>query len=485
VSFILLCGTTHLMEAIIFWWPAYRLAGGLKLLTAVVSWVTVFALVRAAPSVLAMRTPEELEREVAARTDAERRLLEANLQLERRVEQRTIDLHQMVQAEAKQREERDRLVGQLRDADRRKDEFLATLAHELRNPLAPLRNGLQVIRLAGSTGIVEEARTMMERQLAHLVRLVDDLLDMSRVTSGKLELRRQWVELRTVIDAAIETSRPAIEQAGHELSVVIPQDPILLDGDSTRLSQVVSNLLNNSAKYTHRGGHVRLSVHREGDMAVIVVADDGIGIPPSMLGKVFEMFIQVDRALEKTNGGLGIGLSLVQGLVEMHGGTIEARSEGEGRGSQFIVRLPARFVAVQDVEQSVLDEKVGSSGRRRILVTDDNVDSAKSLARLLELLGNDVSTANDGLQAVDLAVTFRPDVVLLDIGMPRLNGYEACRRIREQTWGMNAILIAMTGWGQEEDKQRSEEAGFDYHLVKPVDFKALEKLLASLKTEPT
>ena len=324
---------------------------------------------------------------------------------------------------------------------------------------------------------------MMERQLTQLIRLVDDLLDISRVTSGKLELRREWVELKAVIDAAVETSRPVIEQAGHEFVVVVPEEPILVDGDATRLAQVVSNLLNNSAKYTPRGGRVRLAACREDDMAVLVVADDGIGIPPNMLGKVFEMFSQVDRALEKTTGGLGIGLSLVKGLVEMHGGTIEARSEGEGRGSEFIVRLPVVSSAVQKVEPLGVSEPVNSSSRRRrILVADDNVDSAESLGMLLKLLGNDVSIANDGLQAVEVAETFRPDAILLDIGMPKLNGYEACRRIRELPWGKTAILIAMTGWGRDEDQRRSQEAGFDRHLVKPVDPSALEKLL-SLKAE--
>jgi len=376
-----------------------------------------------------------------------------------------------------------RLAAELSDAARRKDEFLATLAHELRNPLAPIRNGLHVMRLAGANGTIEQARAMMERQLTQLVRLVDDLLDMSRVTSGKLELRRERIELRAIIDAAVETSRPAIEQAGHELTVLVPDDPILVDADATRLAQVVSNLLNNSAKYTHRGGHVRLTAHHEDGMAVLAVADDGIGIPPNMLGKVFEMFAQVDRALEKTTGGLGIGLSLSKGLVEMHGGTIEARSDGEGRGSEFIVRLPMVISAGQKVEPSVVVAPVGSSSRRRILVADDNVDSAESLGQLFKLLGNDVRTANDGMKAVEVAESFRPDVILLDIAMPRQNGYEACRRIRERPWAKNVILVAMTGWGQDEDKRRSREAGFDHHLVKPVDPGALEKLLASLNAE--
>lgn len=391
----------------------------------------------------------------------------------------TLDVSDQKRAE----EERERLLHQLRDQDRRKDEFLAVLAHELRNPLAPIHNGLQVMRLAGADGTIEQTRAMMERQLTQLVRLVDDLLDVSRVTSGKLTLQKERIELRTIIDAAIETARPVIEQAGHQWSVVAPDEPIHVDGDATRLAQVVSNLLNNSAKYTHRGGHIRLTVRREDNIAVVGVADDGIGIPPNMLGTVFEMFTQVERELEKTTGGLGIGLSLVKGLVEMHGGTIEARSDGEGRGSEFIVRLPVVSLAVSEVEPPVIRESAGLSSRRRILVADDNVDSAESLRRLLELLGNDVSTANDGLQAVGVAETFRPHLVLLDIGMPKLNGHETCRRIREQPWGRNAILVAMTGWGQEEDRRLSHEAGFDLHLVKPVNFEAIKRLLSSLRTE--
>lgn len=377
-------------------------------------------------------------------------------------------------------EELRRLAAELRDAHRRKDEFLATLAHELRNPLAPIRNGLQVIRMAGANGTVEQARSMMDRQLTQLVRLVDDLLDVSRVTSGKLELRMGRLELRAVIDAAVETSRPAIEQAGHDLAVVIPDEPIFMDGDATRLAQVVSNLLNNSAKYTHKGGHVRLAVKCEDGTAVVSVADDGIGIPPAMLGRVFEMFIQVDRTLEKTTGGLGIGLSLVKGLVEKHGGTIEARSEGEGKGSEFIVRLPV-VVTVSGEDANGRAGEVVPAGPRRILVVDDNVDAADSMGQLLEMLGNEVRTAHDGEAGIRAAEAFRPAVVLMDIGMPKMNGYEACRRIREQPWGKDMVLVALTGWGQEDDRQKSADAGFDHHLVKPVETAALMKLLAGLE----
>ena len=370
----------------------------------------------------------------------------------------------------------------LRDADRRKDVFLATLAHELRNPLAPIRNGLQVIRLAGCDGTVEKARSMMERQLGQMVRLVDDLLDVSRVTTGKLTLSRERVELRAVIDVAVETARPVIEHAAHDFAVGVPDEPIFVDGDVTRLAQAVSNLLTNSAKYTHRGGHIRLTVRREGGSAVVSVRDDGIGIPPAMLDKVFVMFTQVDRTLEKTTGGLGIGLSLVKGLVEMHGGTIEARSEGEGKGSEFVVRLPVltHTPAGADGHHNRAEEGV-PTGRRRILVVDDNADSADSLAQLLELLGNEVRTAYDGQAGVAAAGEFRPAVMLCDIGMPKLNGYEAVRRVRAEEWGKGMVLVALTGWGQDDDRQRSAEAGFDHHLVKPVEFAALTKLLADLR----
>lgn len=392
----------------------------------------------------------------------------------------TLDVSEQKRAEA----EREGLVGQLREADRRKDEFLATLAHELRNPLAPIRNGLHLMHLAGVNGTIEQARAMMERQLTQLVRLVDDLLDVSRVTNGKLELRCARVALREVIDAAVETIRPALEQGRHDLIVKVPEEPLLLDGDATRLAQVVSNLLSNAAKYTGKGGQIRLEVSREDDAVVMVVADNGIGIPQGMLGQVFEMFTQVDRSLEKTTGGLGIGLSLVKGLVEMHGGTIEARSEGEGLGSEFLVRLPVVSPAepgpnrpTDEAQSDVL------SSRRRILIADDNVDAAESLGQLLELLGNDVSIANDGVRAVEVAEGFRPEVILLDIAMPGMNGYEACRRIREQPWGTSSILVAMTGWGQDEDQRRSQEAGFDVHLVKPVDPRALVKWLGSAGVE--
>ena len=372
----------------------------------------------------------------------------------------------------------------LREADRRKDEFLATLAHELRNPLAPIRNGLQVIRMAGAAGTVEQARSMMERQLVQMTRLVDDLLDVSRVTAGKLELRRERLDLRAVITAALETSRPVIEQHRHDLVVVVPEEPIFVHGDPIRLAQVVSNLLTNSAKYTHRGGHIRLSVARDDGTAVLAVADDGIGIPTQMLQTVFGMFAQVDRTLEKTTGGLGVGLSLAKGVVEMHGGTIEARSEGEGKGSEFAVRLPVAAGVVNESTPSDAEaNRVETASARRILIVDDNADAADSLGQLLEMMGNEVLTAYDGESGIKAARGFKPDVVLCDIGMPKMNGYDTARSMRAEEWGKKTVLLALSGWGQEDDLRKSMDAGFDHHLIKPVEAAALIKLLGGLQPQ--
>jgi PAS domain S-box-containing protein len=372
-----------------------------------------------------------------------------------------------------------RLVENLRDSNRRKDEFLATLAHELRNPLAPLRHGLQVMKLAsGDEAAVREARGMMDRQLDQLVRLIDDLMDVSRISRGKIELRRQRVNLARVVQQAVETSQPLIEAARHTLRVDIPEEPIVVDADETRLAQVVSNLLNNAAKYTEPGGTITLAAWRDGQQVVLSVQDTGIGIPSAMLPRVFDLFTQVDRSLEKAQGGVGVGLSIVKALVELHAGTVEAHSAGHGKGSEFLVRLP-----VADQPAAAVDEPsealVAAHGGLRILVADDNVDSAKSLAVLLQIMGNEVHTAHDGCEAVNAALRMHPDLALLDIGMPRLNGYEACRRIREQPWAQHTVMVALTGWGQMEDVRRSEQAGFDHHLVKPVEPQALEKLLAS------
>ena len=770
LTFILLCGTTHLMEAVIFWWPAYRLAGVVKLLTAVVSWTTVFALIRMAPMILAMRTPEELEQEIVARTDAERRLQEANADLERRVEDRTAELSRTVAAQRASEErfrqladampqivwtarpegvidysnrrwfeytgsserigneewgkivhpddlptasrrwaesiqtgaafemeirlmdrhtrgyrwhlirtvpvrneageiahwygtatdihqqkrsgdaarflahasaslaalvdedstlqkvaslavpffadwatvdlaegdgtlrrvavahvdpskvelarevhrrfppdpttphgvwnilrtgtsemvteitdsllvestkdaellrimrelglksyigvplrvrgktlgvvtfiaaesgvlydvsdlavaedlahraaiamENMELYRELRESDRRKDEFLATLAHELRNPLAPIRNGLQIMRLGGNNKeSVERTQGIMERQLGQMVRLVDDLLDLSRISRGKIELRRERIELSTIVNSALETCDSAIKQQGHELTLNLPEEPVYVDGDRTRLAQSLCNLLGNAVKYSDKGGHIWLTVERQGSEAVVSVKDAGVGIPASMLPKVFDMFTQADRTLEKAQGGLGIGLAIVKRLVEMHGGSVEARSEGHGKGSEFVIRLP---IALSPVRKRPVDSEAIPAGRtacRRILVVDDNVDAASSLSVMLDIMGHQVRTAHDGESGIEVAAAFHPDLILMDIGMPKLNGYDACRRIREQPWGENIEMVALTGWGQADDRRKSQEAGFDRHMVKPVDLDVLTKLLAHCPSE--
>jgi PAS domain S-box-containing protein len=372
----------------------------------------------------------------------------------------------------------------LREADRRKDEFLAVLAHELRNPLAPLRNGLQVMQLApGDAKLAAKTRAMMDRQLSHMVRLIDDLLDVSRIGCNKIELRRSRVLLADVVSSAVEIARPAIEAAGHELTVALPPEPIHLDADLTRLAQVFGNLLNNSAKFTDRRGQIWLTATRDGEQAQVTVRDTGIGIPAAALPQIFDLFNQVNQSIERSSGGLGIGLALVRGLVEMHGGTVEAASPGHGQGSTFTVRLPMlkdreEASPVEPAEQGP-DPAAGS--QRRILVVDDNRDSAASMATMLQLLGNETLIAHDGLEAIESAARFRPQVILMDIGMPGLNGYEATRRIREQPWGPQVAIIALTGWGQEVDRLRSKEAGCDHHLVKPVDLSRLKQLLIEVQ----
>ncbi|WP_411281347.1 PAS domain S-box protein [Gemmatimonas sp.] len=378
--------------------------------------------------------------------------------------------------------ENTRLYGALRDADRRKDEFLATLAHELRNPLAPIRNALQILkmpRVDAETGA--RSRDMMERQVEHLVRLVDDLLDVSRVMRGKIELRREQVELATVIARAVETVQPLIDAQSHRLSVRLPSESLAIDADPVRLAQVVGNLLTNAAKYTEPGGRIWLAAVRDGSTAELRVGDSGIGIGPEMLPRIFELFVQVDHASTKAQGGLGIGLTLVRNLVEMHNGTVEARSEGLGRGSEFIVRLPALAPAADTEhggDQSEADYQAPSASGFRVLVVDDNQDAADSLAILLELQGHEVQVAFSGVAALEITKAFTPDVVFLDIGMPGMDGYELARRLRQQP-GLDAVVLtALTGWGQKEDRRRTSEAGFDHHLVKPAEPQAVQAVLA-------
>ncbi len=365
------------------------------------------------------------------------------------------------------------------------------LAHELRNPLAPIRNMLEIMKRSDDDLVIRrEARETIERQLAQLVRLVDDLLDVSRITRDKIELRAEPIELSSVINQAIETSRPLVEKFAHELVVDLPADPVPLDGDPVRLAQVFSNLLHNACKFTPPRGRIVVSAEKRDGEVSIRVADDGIGIPPDVLSTIFEMFAQADSTLERAQDGLGIGLTLVKRLVELHGGSIVANSGGPGRGSEFVVRLPIGVEDMEkkyeDIEKKLVDgkEAVGAArpaSSRRVLVVDDNRDSARSLAMLLKLSGNETQTAYDALEALETAAGFRPHVVLLDIGMPNMNGYDACRAMRASDWGKEATIVAVTGWGQEDFRSRSRESGFDGHLVKPVDLGALTGLLAEME----
>ena len=391
----------------------------------------------------------------------------------RRLEAEQENLRQSIELQREMREA-------LAESDRRKDEFLATLAHELRNPLAPVRNAIHILRARlPPTPELQWARDVIDRQVTQMARLIDDLMDVSRITRGTFELRRERVSLVEVVRLAVETSRPSIDASGHDLVLRLPSESIYLDADVIRLAQVFANLLNNAAKYTGPGGRIAVTAQRDADTVAVTVQDSGIGIPSEQLAQVFEPFTQLDRSLERSRGGLGIGLALAKRLVEMHGGAIEAHSAGSGQGSRFVVRLPlsAQQTAPQSDASAV---PVPARGRNRILVADDNYDSATSLSILLNDAGYDVRTAGDGVQALETAAQFRPDIVLLDIGMPKLNGYEVARHCRRQPWGRNMLLIAVTGWGGADHRQQTTQAGFDHHLTKPVDPAALTRLLASL-----
>ncbi len=367
-----------------------------------------------------------------------------------------------------------RRLDELKDSDRRKDEFLATLAHELRNPLAPIRNASMLLGLQdGSAQSVDWVRRVIDRQTDHLARLIDDLLDVSRLTSDKMTLRLERVELNRVIDNAVDTLRSQIDAQRHRLTVDVPAG-LWLQGDQVRLTQVFANLLNNAVKYTSPGGAIEVRAAAEGAWVTVAVRDNGVGIPPDQIGHLFEMFFQVDRSIERAHAGLGIGLTLVERLVRMHGGEVTARSEGIGRGSEFVVRLPLADRPARP--ESVASPAAGRAVRGlRILVADDSVDSALTLTALLSAAGHDVQAVHDGFAALQRAAEFRPQVLVLDIGMPGLNGYDTCRRIRAEPWGRHAVIVAVTGWGSDEDRRRSREAGFDAHLVKPVDYAELQK----------
>jgi len=373
------------------------------------------------------------------------------------------------------------LVSALKESDRKKDEFLAILAHELRNPLAPMRNAVQILRAKGpAVPELQWARGMIDRQINQMTRLVDDLLDVSRITRGRIELRKERVELRSAVNDAIEASRPFMEKRRHTLSVEFPPEPIMVDADPTRLTQVLLNLLNNAAKYMDEGGRIWITAKRESERVAISVKDTGVGIPGEMLPQIFDMFTQVDRSNERSQGGLGIGLTLVERLVALHGGKVEAFSAGPGKGSEFIVRLPVATQASRTKLGPVQEKPIIIAVERRILVVDDNLDSAESMAMFLRIMGHEVRTAHDGLAAIEVAEEFQPEVILLDVGLPGINGYKVAQQIKERR-GADVVLIAVTGWGQEEDRRRSKEAGFDYHLTKPIEFDHLTKLLKELK----
>lgn len=618
-SFILLCGTTHLMEAVIFWWPAYRLAGVIKLLTAIVSCITAITLIRIAPIALAMRSPGDLQQEINARARAELAFQAANNELEMRVKSRTYDLvtaNESLQNEVQERrraesnlrksearfrqladampqivwvakpdgaveyfnqrwfdfvgrqagdylghqwstalhpsdekhatkrwqqaldtqepyeieyrlrsekgdfrwflsramlmrdesgsldrwfgtctdiqdlkglhEELRMVAARLSDADRRKDEFLATLAHELRNPLAPIRTGLEVMKMIKNDPVtLEEVRGTMERQTRQLITLVDDLLDVSRITRGKFELRRSHVCLDDAVKTAVEAAQPIVDAAGHKLTIDLPEQPIWLDADPNRLAQILSNLLNNASKYTPDNGQIVLTAKTVDKYCCISIRDNGIGIPSDKLESIFEMFTQLEQPMEKVFNGLGIGLTLVRSLVQMHGGRIDASSEGLSRGSEFRVYLPLiqneSPPATADATQKNDYACDGKDREMRILLVDDNFDASKMLSRVILAMGYKVATAADGKEAIEKAEDYRPDVILMDLGMPRMNGYEAARHIRQQGWGKETVLVALTGWGQDSDRQKSKDAGFDHHLVKPADPLELRILLASLR----
>ena len=380
--------------------------------------------------------------------------------------------------------DRRRMQEALSESDRRKTRFLAVLAHELRNPLAPLTSALEILRLAGDdSAAATRAIGVMDRQLQQLGRLVDDLLDLSRITTGKVELRREHVPVEAIVESALETCRPLIEASHHTLTVTMPPGPVYIDGDPTRLGQALSNLLNNACKYTNPGGELSLDVAREGATAAIRVHDTGIGLSPDALTRIFDMFAQQDAASDRSRAGLGIGLALVKGFVELHGGTVTARSHGSGGGSEFIVRLPLAR------EQTPAAVPVAPSAetpvaKRRLLIVDDNRDSADTLALILGMMGHVTHTSYDGMAALAAAAAFCPEIVFLDIGMPGLDGYEVARRLRQRPNGRTLVLVAMTGWGQDDDRQRARDAGFDHHFTKPLDLAKLRAFLAAPEGGP-
>jgi len=424
--------------------------------------------------------------------NANRQLAEANLTLQAErtrelesfnatLQRANTDLEETNRSLQKEVAERARAEGALQEAGRNKDEFLAMLAHELRNPLAPIRNALQLMRMDPSEPRLQWAQEVIHRQLVSLTRLVDDLLDVSRITRGKITLTRQPLDVATLINRAVETIEPLVLEREHQLRLLVPPEPMRVDGDPTRLTQALANVLGNAAKYTERGGRIDVICTWQGAEVEIRVRDNGIGIPAELLPRIFDLFTQLDRRSDHTLGGLGIGLALVRRLLEMHGGSIVARSEGAGTGSEFVIRLPllAETAVRTEAENDAQPTDVPAIPRR-ILLADDNADALESLATVVRLRGHEVFSASNGAIALEKAGRHVPEVALLDIGMPLLDGYEVARRIRSQEWGKAMTLVALTGWGQDADRRRSQEAGFDTHLVKPLDLDQLSNLLAQL-----
>lgn len=597
-AFILACGLTHLLDAAMFWWPAYRLLGLVEFLTAVVSWATVVALVPIVPRALAMRSPEELQREVDARRQAEADLQQVNQQLENRIAQRTAELVAANETLSRQRElfrttlasigdaviatdalgnvsffnpmaealtgwraadaltrpltevfriinEQTRrpaenpalrairdgktiglanhtvlvqksgrelpiddsaapifdksgtLVGvvlvfrditerrqtelavrrseeQLRAADRSKDEFLAMLAHELRNPLAAIRNALALQETGAETETIEWSQTVIHRQVEHMVRLVDDLLDVARIMQGKIQLKQEAVDLVAAVNNAVAEILPEIESQEQTLNVLNSPQAVWIKADPVRVAQIIANLLSNATKYTDRGGRIAIVLRAHAGDAEVTVTDSGIGIPADMLERIFSPFTQLGHSAARARGGLGIGLALVRNLAELHGGTVVAQSAGVGQGSQFTVRLPTIDAPEARVEA---EWRPSAMVRRRVLVVDDNHDSARTLSLLLSnLWKHEVVMAHDGISALERVREFHPEVVLLDIGLPGMDGYETARRLRALPPGKSVLLVALTGFGQESDRRKSQEAGFDHHLVKPASIAALQQV---------
>ena len=465
-AFIVLCGSTHLMEIWTVWHPDYRLAGALKGVTGVVSVATMFALFKVIPHAMQLRSPAQLQQEVGARTS---QLANLNEELRAQVDAR------------------DRAESQLRDRDQRKDEFLATLAHELRNPLAPIRHAVKILGEAAATAEQQRwGREVIDRQARRMALLLDDLLEVSRITRGQLVLKKQRVTVSGLITAAVETVRPVIDSKELMLTINQPAEQLDLYADPLRLSQALSNLLTNAAKFTPRGGRINLGVSKTPTDIVITVSDTGIGFEPAVAPHLFEMFTQAHAMTEGSEGGLGIGLSLVKGLIRLHGGSVSAQSGGKDLGAEFKITLPGSIILATPAPAPATSSDLGppiSERSARILVADDNRDAADSLGMLLELAGHDVKVAHSGKAALALGGSYRPDVVILDIGMPDMSGYDVARHARQESWGKSAYLIALTGWGQAADKEHAAAAGFDRHLTKPIDADLLNEMLNVIVVE--